>query len=127
MRILAAGLVYFSLVFAAGAILGPVRVLWLEPLVGPLAAVLIEAPFLLLAMGLAARQVTRRLALKPGQALGAGLVGLAVLLATELAGAILLRAETVAAWGAALLHPAGLVSVALFAVFAAMPWVVARR
>jgi hypothetical protein len=45
MRIAAAGLLYFAIVFGTGFILGPIRVLWLEPRVGPLVATACEAPF----------------------------------------------------------------------------------
>jgi hypothetical protein len=49
----AAGL-YFSLVFGVGLVLGPVRVLWIEPRLGAALAVVLEAPFLLIAMVVAA-------------------------------------------------------------------------
>src|ERR1022692_1106924 len=50
MRIVLATLLYFAVVFGTGLVLGPVRVLWLEPRVGPAIAELIEAPFLVIAM-----------------------------------------------------------------------------
>ena len=50
----AAGL-YFGIVFATGLILGPVRVIYLEPWLGPTLAVLLETPFLLAAMAFAGR------------------------------------------------------------------------
>jgi hypothetical protein len=49
-KIAAAALLYFLAVFGAGFALGPIRVLWLEPRLGVVAATLCEAPFLLLAM-----------------------------------------------------------------------------
>lgn len=57
MRVLAAAFLYFSFVFGAGFLLGPIRVLWLEPLIGSTLAVLCEAPFLLAVMILAARWI----------------------------------------------------------------------
>src|ERR1017187_3233982 len=49
MRIVLATLLYFAVVFGTGLVLGPVRLLWLEPRVGPAIAELIEAPFLVIA------------------------------------------------------------------------------
>jgi hypothetical protein len=46
MRIAAAAFLYFLAVYAAGFLFGTVRVLLLEPRMGPFAAVLCEAPFL---------------------------------------------------------------------------------
>ncbi|HWE16955.1 MAG TPA: hypothetical protein VG758_07215 [Hyphomicrobiaceae bacterium] len=59
MRIAAAAALYFAIVFSVGFLLGPIRVLWLEPRVGPVLAALSEAPFLLAAMVVAARWVPR--------------------------------------------------------------------
>jgi hypothetical protein len=59
MRIVLATLLYFAVVFGTGLVLGPVRVLWLEPRVGPAIAELIEAPFLVIAMVGAARWVPK--------------------------------------------------------------------
>jgi hypothetical protein len=59
MQIAAAAALYFAIVFAVGFLLGPVRVLWLEPRVGPILATACEAPFLLAAMVVVARWVPR--------------------------------------------------------------------
>ena len=59
MRIVLATLLYFAVVFGTGLVLGPVRVLWLEPRLGPAIAELIEAPFLVIAMVGAARWVPK--------------------------------------------------------------------
>ena len=59
MRIVLATLLYFAVVFGTGLVLGPVRLLWLEPRVGPAIAELIEAPFLVIAMVGAARWVPK--------------------------------------------------------------------
>lgn len=55
-RIVLTAVLYFLLVFIVGLALGPVRVIWLEPLLGRTMAVLCETPCLLAAMALAARR-----------------------------------------------------------------------
>lgn len=51
---------YFALIFMLGFALGTVRVMWLVPLVGEVAAVLAELPVMLTASYFAARWLTRR-------------------------------------------------------------------
>jgi hypothetical protein len=63
MRIAASALLYFVIVFGAGFLLGPIRVFWLEPQVGPTIAVLCEAPLLLVIIVVAARWVPLKLRL----------------------------------------------------------------
>jgi hypothetical protein len=54
MKMLAAAVVYFLIVFGTGFLVGPVRV-YVEPRLGTTAAVLLEAPILLVAMAIGAR------------------------------------------------------------------------
>jgi len=65
LRIAASAALFFVIVFGAGMLLGPMRVLWLEPRMGPFVAVLCEAPFVLAAVVAAARWVPRVLKLRP--------------------------------------------------------------
>jgi hypothetical protein len=44
MRILTSACLYFVIVFGVGFLLGPIRVLWLDPWLGKTAAVAVEAP-----------------------------------------------------------------------------------
>src|SRR5215469_6708407 len=62
MQILKAGLLYFALVFGVGFVLGPVRIRWVVPQVGPRMAELMETPIMLMVTIFAARWVVRRLA-----------------------------------------------------------------
>ncbi|WP_157967106.1 hypothetical protein [Elioraea thermophila] len=55
-----AGLLYFAFCFAASAILGPIRVIALEPSLGRTAAVAIEAPLMLAVMVMTARALLHR-------------------------------------------------------------------
>ena len=118
----APGALYFAACFAAGAVLGPLRVLALEPRLGMAAAVALEAPVMLVVAALAARAVLRRW---PGASpLAVGAVGLLLLLAAEsLLAAALDRPSPFAAprW------LADWIGLALKAAFALMPALVARR
>lgn len=62
MKVLRAALVYFALVFGAGFVLGPIRVVWLVPALGVRTAELLEMPVMLVVVVVAARWVVRRFA-----------------------------------------------------------------
>ena len=59
MRVMASILLYFAIVFVVGFLLGPVRILVLEPLVGPTLAVACEAPILVAVMIASSRWLPR--------------------------------------------------------------------
>lgn len=128
MRIAVAALLYSAIVFAVGLTLGPIRVLWLEPRLGPVAAELCEAPFLVAAMILAAWWVPTRLKLCRDP-LRLGLVGLgavAVQQGADLAVGAYLRGITPAEQFAHFATVPGLIYAGLLAAFAAMPLLVNR-
>ena len=62
MQILKAGVFYFALVFGAGFVLGPMRILWVVPRFGVRMAELLETPIMLVVTIFAARWIVRRLA-----------------------------------------------------------------
>jgi hypothetical protein len=64
MRIIVAGIVYGLICLATGALLGPLRVLFLEPRLGLFVARLLEAPALLIAMFFASRFVVSMFGLR---------------------------------------------------------------
>lgn len=121
-RVLTAGLVYSALAFAAGFVLGMIRVPFLAPAFGERIAIAIEVPFLLIACAFAARWTTLRFVVppSPGARFLQGAVALALLLAIEL-GVPALQGQSPAQYLAAR-DPIGL---ALFAVlllaFALLP------
>jgi hypothetical protein len=118
----APGALYVAACFAAGAVLGPVRVLVLEPRLGRAAAVALEAPVMLLVSVLAARAVLRRW--PEASPLAVGAVGLGLLLAAEAALAVALDRPS------PFDPPRGLadgIGLALKIAFALMPALVARR
>ena len=96
MRIIAAAAFYFLIVFGVSFLLGPVRVFWLEPRLGETIATLSEAPFLLIAIVLAARWLPRTLGLKANVASLAemGIVALLFQQLADFAVGIVLRGST---------------------------------
>jgi hypothetical protein len=68
MQILKAGTFYFVLVFGAGFVLGPIRILLAAPRFGTRVAELMEAPIMFVVTILAARWIVRRLTEKKGDA-----------------------------------------------------------
>ena len=129
MRIAAAAALYFAIVFGAGFILGPIRVLWLEPRVGPVVATACEAPFLLAAIVAAARWVPRVTRLSRDST-SLGLVGLGALLLQQMADfavGIGLRGLTATEQLAHFATPEGLIYAGLLAAFAAMPALLNHR
>jgi hypothetical protein len=123
MRIAIAALLYFVIVFGVGMVLGPFRVLWLEPRLGATLAVLCETPFLLAAMVIAARWVPRRLRL--GNDLASlvvmGLGALVLQQAADLALGVWLRGLTPAEQLANFATPPGGIYLALLVIFAGLP------
>jgi hypothetical protein len=126
---LAPAAAYFGLVFAAGFVLGSIRVPLLVPRLGVRLAELLEMPFMLAVIVLAARFVVRRfeLATRPRRdALLAGGLALVLLLAAEALVAVVIAGQTVRAYVAGRDPVAGSVYAALLIVFAALPALFAR-
>lgn len=122
MRIGAAAVLYFLIVFGVGFLLGPVRVFWLEPRLGETIAALCEAPFLLVAMVAAARWLATALNLKSiGSLAGTGLGALVLQQFADFAVGSFLRGITPAQQVAHLTTPAGRIYVVLLIAFATMP------
>ena len=111
------------IVFGVGFLLGPVRVFWLELRLRETIATLCEAPFLLIAIVLAARWLPRTLGLKANVAPLAemGIVALLFQQLADFAVGIVLRGSTPCQQFARLATPAGLIYVALLIAFAATP------
>ncbi len=129
MQILKAGVLYFALVFGAGFVLGPIRILWLVPRFGTRIAELMEAPIMLVVVIFAARWTVRRLAVPstPLKRLGAGLIALALLLVAEFTLVLRLRGMTISEYFATRDPVSGTVYYVMLGVFALMPLFVAGR
>ncbi len=124
MRILKAGTIYFALVFGAGFVLGTVRTIWVVPRLGVRAAELLETPFMLVAIVLAANWISRRIDNAVGSSgrVAVGVLALALLLAAEvIVGVALLGLSFVEVFTK---HDpvSGTVYYVMLGVFAGMPW-----
>ncbi|HEX9136374.1 MAG TPA: hypothetical protein VF905_05465 [Nitrospirota bacterium] len=129
MQILKAGTLYFALVFGAGFVLGPIRILWLVPRVGTRVAELMETPFMLVVTIMAARWVARRLAVpsNPSSRLGMGGIALGLMLVAEFALVLWLRGLSIGEYLATRDPVSGAVYYLMLGVFAIMPLLVVRR
>ncbi len=128
-RVPHAAAIYFALVFAVGMVLGPPRVLWLEPWLGKALAVLLEAPLLMAAMWFAAR-------LAPAWAgvdgdwvsfLSIGVIALVLQQMADLAVGFGLRGMTFADQLEYFSTPAGMIYAFTLVAFAVMPLIRMRR
>jgi hypothetical protein len=123
-----AGVLYFVVVFAAGFVLGTLRVLALAPALGDLAAVALELPFMLPIAWLTCRWLLHRLAVPatiPARA-AMGALAFTLLISAELALAVALGRSPSAALAALATTP-GLLGLTGQIAFALMPLALLRR
>lgn len=123
-----AGTVYFALVFAAGFVLGFVRVLWVVPRVGVMWAELMETPLMLVVIILAARWTIRKLGVPPSAwaRLRMGFLALGLLLCAELTLVLGMQGISIAEYVADREPVSGAVYLVMLGAFAVMPLLVAR-
>jgi hypothetical protein len=119
---------YAGLVFAAGAVLGTLRVLVLEPLLGPMAAVLVELPAMLALAWLALGPILARWPVPPraGPRLALGGLAFAALIGMEIVFAALAFGRAPGAVLAGTVTGPGLAGLAGQVAFALLPWGRAR-
>jgi hypothetical protein len=91
--ILKAALAYFALVFGAGFLLGPIRILFIVPRFGVLVAELMEYPLMLVVIVVAARWLVRKFQIAK-QTLLVGLLALGLMMAFEFTLVLWLRGLT---------------------------------
>jgi len=129
MRAIEAGGLYFLMAFAAGWVFGPIRELFLTPRIGPVGAVLVEAPFMLSAVVLSAIWIIRhrRIPARFQDRAMMGLIAFVLLIGAEFITTIGLRGLTVAAYLAHFATAFGFISLALYLIFAVLPLVVEQR
>jgi hypothetical protein len=128
-RVLKASLLYFALVFGAGFVLGPIRILWLVPRVGTRTAELMEMPIMLAVTFLAARWTVRRLDVPPttSSRLGMGCLALGLMLMAEFTLVLTLRGLTIREYFASRDPVSGTAYYLSLLLFAVMPLLVARK
>jgi hypothetical protein len=129
MQIVKAGVLYFALVFGAGFVLGPIRILWVAPRLGARVAELLEAPIMLAITIVAARSIVRRLAVPStlSSRLGMGGSALGLMLIAEFTLVLWLRGLSIREYLAGRDAVAGTVYYVMLASFAIIPLLVARR
>lgn len=123
-----AGAAYWAIVFALGFLLGTVRVLWLEPAIGTLPAVLAEMPVMLVASWLSARWLLERFAIvRARAALAMGVLAFAMLMGSEVLFAIVLPGNSPQQWMAGMATTAGLMGLCGQVLFGLLPWLIRSR
>jgi hypothetical protein len=128
MQILKAGVLYFAVVFGAGFILGPIRILWIAPRFGTRRAELLEMPIMIAIAIVTACWIVRRLAV-PSTAssrLSMGGIALSLLLIAEFTLVLWLRGLSIREYLAGRDAVAGTVYYVMLGAFAIMPLLVAR-
>ncbi|HWO00145.1 MAG TPA: hypothetical protein VNS63_12845 [Blastocatellia bacterium] len=129
MHVLKAGVLYFALVFGAGVVLGPVRILWIVPRFSTRMAELMETPIMLVVIIASARWIVRRLAVSSttSSRLGMSCVAFILLLVAEFTVVLWLGSMSMSEYFASRDPVSGTVYYATLAVFAAMPLFAGRR
>ena len=124
---LTAGFRYFALTFAAGFVFGTIRTLWVIPMFSVRTAELLETPFMLVVIVLAARWTVRESGGQPGfPRLRIGLIALGFLLVAELTMVLGWQRLTIREYVASRDPVAGTVYLVMLVIFAVMPLLVAR-
>jgi hypothetical protein len=126
--VLTAGGAYFLTVFAAGFVLGTVRVLWVAPNLGPVPAVLIELPMLLTFAWFVCGWILRRwkIGRAGGADIGMGLTAFMLLILAETAFSVLLTGQSLSVFFQRMATAQGAIGLAGQILFAALPAIRSR-
>ncbi len=114
---------YVALTFVAGFVVGMVREFIVRPMTGETAALLIEAPVMLVITFMAARWALTKMMpdADVNGRLKMGLIAFAWLMLLEIGGNYVLRGQTPGQWITHLQTLPGMISLLLFATFPLMP------
>jgi hypothetical protein len=122
------GVIYFTLVFGVGFVLGTVRVIWLAPLIGERYAEFIEAPMMLAAICIFARYAIYRFpADRDAGYIFSGALALLILLLVEFSVVLTLRGLSITQYFNERDPVAGTIYVVMLSVFTFMPWFLGRK
>jgi len=126
---LRAGFVYFALVFAAGFVLGAIRIFFIVPRFAPSLAVLIELPVILAICWFAAKWTVEQFAVPAIAAdrLAMGAIAFAFLMLAETILATVGFGRTFAGFLKILATPEGTIGLAGQMFFALFPYLLSRR
>jgi hypothetical protein len=129
MRILKAGVFYFTFVFGAGFVLGTIRTLWVVPRFGVRTAELMEMPIMLAVTIVAARWTVLHLSVPMmwSARLGMGCMALVLMLIAEFGFVLWIRGLSIKGYFATRDPVSGAAYYMLLVVFAIMPLLVGRR
>ena len=124
-----AAVLYFMLVFGAGFVLGPIRIMWIVPRFGTRIAELMEMPLMFVVISVAARWIVRRLAVPYTLSirLGMGCIALGLSLVAEITLVLWLQGLSISEYLTSRDPVSGTVYYVMLCVFAIMPLLVARR
>ena len=126
LTILKAAAVYFALVFGAGFVLGPIRIVFIVPRFGVRVAELMEFPVMLVVIVLAAKWLVRKFQLT-AHALLVGFLSLGLMIAFEFTLVLWLRRLTLSEYFRDRDPVASVVYYLMLLVFAAMPFFMAHK
>jgi len=127
-RTLAAAAAYVGIVFSVAFVMGVIRTLFIAPVTGEVAAVLIETPVILLVSWFAAGWSIRRFSVPAAATdrLTMGLAAFILLMTVETAMSLLLFARPLTEQFAAWATPAGVIGLLAQVAFAFTPLLAAR-
>ena len=123
MQVVQAGVLYFTLVFGAGFVLGTIRTLWVVPRLGTRTAELMEMPIMLAVTIVAARWTVLRLSVPIiwSARLGMGCIALVLMLIVEFGFVLWIRSLSIKEYFATRDPVSGAAYYLLLVVFAIMP------
>jgi hypothetical protein len=126
LNILKAAVIYFALVFAAGFVLGPIRIFFLVPRFGVRLAEMMEFPVMLVVIVLAAKWLVRKFQLA-AHTLLVGFLALGLMIAFEFTLVLWLRGLTISEYLRERDPVSGVVYYLMLLVFAAMPFLMSHK
>ena len=127
-RIFKTGLIYFSLVFGAGFMLGAIRVPFLVPRLGERYAVLMEMPVMFIVVLFSARYISKRFLVHTTvyARAGVGLAALALMLTAEALPAVVIQDRSLTEYIANRDPICGTLYMIVLVLFALMPYIMGR-